>query len=107
VARLGPARRDGRAGGERAARPGTRAPGGARRGHRDRSATHLYRVATGAGGQRTELSAWLVREWSGTPSNLTAGEHVAIGWFDKKDLPEPSHPLMRPALEAAIERLAL
>ncbi|MCB1238215.1 MAG: hypothetical protein KDB30_00885, partial [Tetrasphaera sp.] len=51
------------------------------------------------------LSAWLVREWSGTPSNLTAGEHVAIGWFDKKDLPEPSHPLMRPALESAIEAL--
>jgi hypothetical protein len=32
---------------------------------------------------------------------------VAIGWFDKGDLPEPSHPLIRPALEAAIERLAL
>ena len=71
------------------------------------SATHLYRMATGAGGQRTELSAWLVREWSGPRSNLTAGEHVAIGWFDKGDLPEPSHPLIRPALEAAIERLAL
>ena len=50
------------------------------------------RISTGSPrgrGQRTELSAWLVREWSGTPSNLTAGEHVAIGWFDKKDLPEP------------------
>ena len=69
------------------------------------SATHLYRVATGAGGQRTELSAWLVREWSGTPSHLAVDEHVAIGWFDKGDLPEPAHPLMRPALEAALERL--
>ena len=72
---------------------------------RPSSATHLYRVATGAGGQRTELSAWLVREWSGTPSNLAADEHVAIGWFDKGDLPEPAHPLLRPALGAALERL--
>ncbi|WP_040752796.1 NUDIX domain-containing protein [Phycicoccus elongatus] len=69
------------------------------------SATHLYRVATGAGGQRTELSAWLVREWSGTPSNLTVDEHVAPSAGSTRDLPEPAHPLMRPALEAALERL--
>ena len=62
-------------------------------------------MAAGAEGPRTDLNAWLVREWSGTPSHLAVDEHVAIGWFDKGDLPEPAHPLMRPALEAALERL--
>lgn len=84
-----------------------RAPGGARRDIETALATHLYRVATWGRGPAAKLQRLAsVRSGAGLSNPHCRGEYVAIGWFDKKDLPEPSHPLMRLAPESAIEAFA-
>lgn len=48
------------------------------------------------------LSAWIVREWHGTPANVAPNEHDDIGWFTCDDLPPPVHADMRAALVRAM-----
>ena len=48
------------------------------------------------------LSAWLVPDWSGTPTNLAPEEHDDIRWFDIDDMPPPAHVPVCAALVAAI-----
>jgi 8-oxo-dGTP diphosphatase len=48
------------------------------------------------------MSAWLVRDWQGTPANVAAEEHDDIGWFGLEKLPPSAHVPMRTALVEAI-----
>lgn len=66
------------------------------------SVSHLSRVAAGPAEEPALLSAWLVRDWDGTPSNLAPEEHDDLGWFDLEDLPPPAHVLVRKALVSAM-----
>lgn len=66
------------------------------------SASHLCRVTAGPVEEPTILSAWLVREWQGTPANAAPEEHDGIEWFGLDELPRPAHELVRRALLDAI-----
>jgi len=66
------------------------------------SASHLCRVAAGPSGEPALLSAWLVRDWHGTPANAAPEEHDDIGWFTVEEFPPPGHPLLRAALADAM-----
>ena len=67
------------------------------------SASHLCRVAAGPTDEPALLSAWLVRDWQGTPANAAPEEHDDIGWFTLGELPPPAHELVRAALLGAIQ----
>ena len=62
------------------------------------SASHLCRLTLEPAGKPAQLSAWLVRNWRGTPANLAPEEHVDIGWFDLEELPPLANALVRAAL---------
>ena len=62
------------------------------------SATHLCRLTGGPAEEPALISAWLVRDWHGTPANVAPEEHDDIGWFDLDDLPPPGHAGVRAAL---------
>lgn len=66
------------------------------------SAAPLCRVTAGSPPETVLLSAWLVRDWQGTPANAAPEEHDDIGWFSLEGLPPPGHPLLRAALVAAM-----
>jgi len=66
------------------------------------SVSHLCRVTAGPAEEPALLSAWLVREWQGTPSNLAPEEHDDIGWFGHHEMPPPAHMLVRTALLEAM-----
>jgi 8-oxo-dGTP diphosphatase len=66
------------------------------------SASHLCRVTAGPAEEPALLSAWLVRDWQGTPANVAPEEHDDIGWFGLEELPPPAHELVRTALVDAI-----
>ena len=66
------------------------------------SATHLCRVTGGPVDEPALLSAWLVREWDGTPSNTAPEEHDALAWFGLDELPPPAHVGVRAALLDAL-----
>jgi 8-oxo-dGTP diphosphatase len=66
------------------------------------SASHLGRVAAGPTDEPAILSAWLVREWAGTPSNVALEEHDDLGWFGLDELPPPAHEDVRAALVDAM-----
>ncbi|MDZ5619445.1 NUDIX domain-containing protein [Nocardioides sp. HM23] len=66
------------------------------------SASHLCRVTAGPEEESALLSAWLVREWHGTPANVAPEEHDDIGWFGMEELPPPAHLDVRRALVNAI-----
>jgi 8-oxo-dGTP pyrophosphatase MutT (NUDIX family) len=61
------------------------------------SASHLCRLTPGPAEEPALLSAWLVRDWDGTPANVAPEEHVDIGWFTVEELPPPGvrGPLVR------------
>ena len=67
------------------------------------SASHLCRLAAGPAEEPALLSAWLVRDWSGTPSNFAPEEHDDIRWFDLDDLPATPHAPIRTALLDAVD----
>ena len=66
------------------------------------SASHLCRLTVGPAEEPALLSAWLVRDWQGTPANLAPEEHVDIRWFGLDELPPPAHVPVRTALLAAL-----
>lgn len=66
------------------------------------SASHLCRVTTEPPEEAALLSAWLVREWQGTPANVAPEEHDGIGWFGLRELPPPAHVLVRAAVMNAM-----
>jgi 8-oxo-dGTP pyrophosphatase MutT (NUDIX family) len=65
-------------------------------------ATHataeLCRLTAGPAEEPVLLSAWLVRDWQGTPTNEAPEEHDDIGWFDIEELPTLAHQLIATAL---------
>ena len=62
------------------------------------SASHLTRMTAGPAEEPALLSAWLVRDWKGTPANVAPDEHDDIGWFGLEEPPPPPHVLVRTAL---------
>jgi 8-oxo-dGTP pyrophosphatase MutT (NUDIX family) len=66
------------------------------------SASHLCRLTAGPSEEPALLSAWLVRDWQGTPANVAPEEHDDIGWFTVEEFPPPGHPLLRAVLVDAM-----
>jgi 8-oxo-dGTP diphosphatase len=66
------------------------------------SATHLCRLDVGREGQSVRLSAWLVGEWQGTPTNVAPDEHDKIRWFQRDELPLLAHEHLGTALVDAM-----
>lgn len=66
------------------------------------SATHLCRQDAGSGGESVRLSAWLVGEWQGTPTNVAPDEHDEIRWFRPEEFPLLAHERLGTALAEAI-----
>ena len=67
------------------------------------SASHLCRVTAGPADEPALLSAWVVRDWQGTPTNVAIEEHDDIGWFGLEELPPLAHVLVRAALVNAMQ----
>ncbi len=67
------------------------------------SASHLCRLTAGPAEEPALLSAWLVRDWQGTPANVAPEEHDGLEWFELEELPPPAHVLVRTALVNAID----
>ena len=68
------------------------------------STSHLCRFTAGPPDEPALLSAWLVRDWEGTPANVAPEEHDDIGWFDLGELPPSPHAPLRMALASAMWR---
>jgi 8-oxo-dGTP pyrophosphatase MutT (NUDIX family) len=66
------------------------------------SAIHLCRLDAGGGEDSIRLSAWLVGEWEGTPTNVAPDEHDEIGWFRPEELPPLAHQLVGLAVVQAM-----
>jgi 8-oxo-dGTP diphosphatase len=66
------------------------------------SASHLCRVTAGPAEEPARLSAWLARDWLGTPANVAPEEHDDLGWFGIEELPRPVHLPVRTALVRAM-----
>jgi 8-oxo-dGTP pyrophosphatase MutT (NUDIX family) len=66
------------------------------------SATHLCRLDAGRGGETVHLSAWLVGEWEGTPTNVAPDEHDEIRWFGPEELPPVAHEILGTAVVEAM-----
>jgi 8-oxo-dGTP pyrophosphatase MutT (NUDIX family) len=66
------------------------------------STSHLCRLTAGPAEEPALLSAWLVREWQGTPANVAPEEHDDLGWFGIEELPVLAHGLVRTALVNAV-----
>lgn len=62
------------------------------------SVVHLCRVEAGRAREQLRLSAWLVHEWQGTPTNVAPNEHDEIRWFQLEELPPFAHELVGTAL---------
>lgn len=62
------------------------------------SASHLCRLIAGPAEEPALLSAWVLRDWQGTPANAAPEEHDDIGWFGIEELPPPPHVIVRTAL---------
>lgn len=65
---------------------------------------HLARVVAGSDDNPVSVSAWLIREWQGTPANLAPEEHDLLRWFDVEELPPSPHVVVRAALVDAMRR---
>jgi 8-oxo-dGTP pyrophosphatase MutT (NUDIX family) len=67
-----------------------------------RSVSRLCRLTAGPADVPALLSAWLVRDWQGTPANVAPEEHDDIGWFGLEELPPLAHELVRTAVAAEL-----
>jgi 8-oxo-dGTP diphosphatase len=67
------------------------------------SASHLCRLTAGPIDEPAVLSAWLVHDWQGTPTNVAPEEHDDMGWFSLEELPPSPHVLVRTALVHAMQ----
>ena len=67
------------------------------------SASHLCRLIAGPAEEPALLSAWVLRDWQGAPSNAAPEEHDDIGWFGIEELPRPPHIIVRTALLKAMQ----
>ena len=67
------------------------------------SASHLCRVTAGPSHEPALVSAWVVRDWQGTPANVALEEHDDIGWFGLEEMPPLAHALVRAALVNAMQ----
>lgn len=65
-------------------------------------AIHLCRLEAGREEESVHLSAWLVGEWDGTPTNVAPDEHDEIHWFRPEELPPLAHELVGTALVEAM-----
>ena len=68
-----------------------------------RSALHLRRVTVRPVGEPVLLSAWLVREWTGVPTNTAPDEHDDIGWFGLATMPSLPYESVQAALMRAVQ----
>ncbi|GGN19701.1 mutator protein MutT [Actinoplanes campanulatus] len=66
------------------------------------SAIHLCRLDIGRAEESVRLSAWIVSEWEGTPTNAAPDEHDEIRWFQPEKLPPLAHEPVRTALMEAM-----
>jgi mutator protein MutT len=66
------------------------------------SAVHLCRLEAGRGQDSVRISAWLVGEWEGTPTNMAPEEHDEIRWCRPEEVPPLAHELMGPAVVEAM-----
>jgi 8-oxo-dGTP diphosphatase len=67
------------------------------------SAIHLCRLEAGRGAESVRLSAWLVGEWAGKPTNAAPEEHDQIRWLRPDQLPPLAHALLRSTLVEAMQ----
>ena len=65
-------------------------------------AIHLCRLEAGRGPESVRLSAWLVSEFEGTPTNVAPNEHDEIRWFRPEELPPLAHEPVGLALTEAM-----
>ena len=66
------------------------------------STSHLCTLTAGSVDEPARISAWLVRDWEGTPANVAPEEHDGIEWFGLGELPPPVHLPVHTALVAAM-----
>ena len=66
------------------------------------SAIHLCRLQVGRGEESVHFSAWIVKEWEGTPANAAPEEHDEIRWFRPEELPPLTHEPVRTAVIEAM-----
>ena len=66
------------------------------------SASRLCRLIARPADEAIRLSAWVLREWQGTPANVAPDEHDDIGWFNLEELPPLAHEPVRAALVDAM-----
>ncbi|WP_436532735.1 NUDIX domain-containing protein [Actinoplanes sp. HUAS TT8] len=66
------------------------------------SAIHLCRLQVGRREESVHLSAWVVTEWEGTPTNAAPEEHDEICWFRPDELPALVHEPVRAAVVDAM-----
>lgn len=66
------------------------------------SAVHLCRLQVGRGEESVHFSAWIVKQWAGTPTNAAPEEHDEIRWFRPEELPPLTHEPVRAAVIEAM-----
>jgi 8-oxo-dGTP pyrophosphatase MutT (NUDIX family) len=69
------------------------------------SVSHLCRLDAGRGGESVPLSAWLVGDWHGAPTNAAPDEHDEIRWFRPEELPPLPHESLGTVLAEAMRIL--
>ncbi len=62
------------------------------------STSHLCRVTVRPAGEPVLLSAWLVRDWTGVPTNAAPEEHDDIRWFGLATMPSLPYEAVQAAL---------
>lgn len=66
------------------------------------SVTPLGQLDAGRAEDPVHLTAWLVGDWRGTPSNAAPDEHDEIRWFPLEEIPPLAHARVRTLLVDAV-----